>query len=76
MPSVGPAPAGIHHSRNSPITWSTRIPPACRRIVETICRKGAYAVAASRSGRHGGWFQSCPFWLYGSGGAPTVIPPA
>ena len=52
----------------------------CRRRAAGSSRRdrgrAAYAVAASRSGRHGGWLQSWPFWLYGSGGAPTVIPPA
>src|SRR5215213_215651 len=43
-----------HHKRNKPMTWSTRRPPACRKIVEAISRNGAYPVAASRSGRHGG----------------------
>ena len=56
------------------MTWSTRMPPACRRMVRTMSRNGAYAGSASRSGRHGGWLQSWPFWLYGSGGAPTEMP--
>ena len=47
MPWVGPAPSGIHHSRNNPITWSTRIPPECRSTVDTSRRNGSYAVSAS-----------------------------
>ena len=41
-----------------------------------MSRNGAYARSASRSGRHGGWFQSWPVWLNASGGAPTVMPRA
>src|SRR5664279_2252334 len=54
--------------------WSTRTPPECRRIPATIERNGAYARSARRSGRHGGWPQFWPDWLYGSGGAPTATP--
>ena len=41
--AVRPAvmPSGTHHSRNRPMTWSTRMPPACRRTVRSMSRYGA-----------------------------------
>ena len=36
-------PAGTHQSRNSPMTWSTRSPPACRSTVRSMSRYGQVA---------------------------------
>ena len=36
-------PSGIHHSRNSPMMWSMRTPPACRSTASTSARNGCVA---------------------------------
>ena len=42
-PSAESAPSGIHQSRNSPMTWSMRMAPACRSTVRSMSRYGLYA---------------------------------
>ena len=34
-------PSGIHHSRNSPMMWSMRTPPACRSTALISARNGS-----------------------------------
>jgi hypothetical protein len=38
-PSFGPAPRGITHSRCSPMAWSMRSPPECRRHARNVARR-------------------------------------
>ena len=40
-PRSGGAPSGIHHSRNSPMMWSIRTPPACRSTALIRARNGS-----------------------------------
>ena len=67
-------PAGIHHSRASPMTWSTRRPPELRVHAAISSASGWPACAASQPGCHGGSVQFWPRWLNSSGGAPTLMP--
>ncbi len=41
VPWSAPIPVGIHHSRKSPMMWSTRIPPESLRTVRSMSRYGA-----------------------------------
>ena len=74
VPWPGAIPAGIHHSLASPITWSTRMPPAWRVVAAASSASGLPCWATSQPGCHGGSVQSWPRWLNSSGGAPTLMP--